>query len=272
MRVLIVAKEGHENAMKLSKEISDFLESKGVKVCFDRVTAEKLGIENMVELKDANANFVLVLGGDGTILWTESKLDGRLPIFGINFGSTGFLTEVGYMDWKGALERILKNEFSIEERSKIRVKVNGDKIGDALNEAVVKSSLPVEMLHLEILVDGEVAEVVRSDGIIISTPTGSTAYSMSAGGPIVDPRVDAFIITSICPFKLGARSMVVPSNSKVSIRLVKPKKEAMLVIDGELRKELSFDDMITFELSDKKTSFIKLEKDFYDRVKDRLER
>ncbi|MFQ5888389.1 MAG: NAD(+)/NADH kinase, partial [Candidatus Hydrothermarchaeales archaeon] len=146
MRVLIVAKEEHENAMKLAEEISDLLESKGGTVCFDRLTAEKLGIENMVELKDADADFVLVLGGDGTLLWTESKLDGRLPIFGINFGSTGFLTEVGYRDWKGALERILKNEFSIEERSKISVNVNGDKIGDALNEAVVKSSLPVEML------------------------------------------------------------------------------------------------------------------------------
>ncbi len=272
MRVLIVAKEGHEEANKLAGEIRDFLESKKAEVSFDPITAEKLGIENTVELKDSNADFVLVLGGDGTILWTESELDGRLPILGINFGSMGFLTEVGHTEWKGAVERIINNEYSIEERSKISVKVNGDKLGDALNEVVVKSSLPVEMLHLEIMVDGEVADVLRSDGLIISTPTGSTAYSMSAGGPIVDPRVDAFIITSISPFKLGARSIVVPTTSKVSVRMVKPGKGAMLVVDGGLRKRLSFEDVIRFELSDKKTSFIKLEKDFYDRVKDRLER
>ena len=272
MRVLIVVKEGHENAMKLSMKVKDFLESKGGTVYFDRLTAGKLGVETGVDLKKAEADFVFVLGGDGTILWAESELEGRLRILGINFGSTGFLTEVRYRDWKVALERVLKDEYSIDERSKISVKVNGKNMGDALNEAVIKSSLPVEMLHLEIWVDGELAEVLRSDGIIISTPTGSTAYSMSAGGPIVDPRVNAFIITSICPFKLGARSIVVPNDANVSIRLVKPKKEAMLVIDGGLRKDLSFEDTIGFELSEKKTSFIKLEKDFYDRVKDRLER
>lgn len=272
MQVLIVAKDGHDDAIKLSKEISDFIESKGGKVFFDRLTAEKLKCSNMVDLKEAEADFAIILGGDGTILWSESNLDGRIPLFGINFGSTGFLTEVRYQDWKVSLEKIINHEYNVEKRSKIQVNINSEKIGDALNEVVVKSSLPVEMLHLEISVDGEIAEVVRSDGIIVSTPTGSTAYSMSAGGPIVDPRVDAFIITSISPFKLGARSMVVPSNSEVTVRMVKPKKEAMLVVDGSLRERLSFENVITFKLSEKKTSFIKFEKDFYNRIKDRLDR
>ncbi|MFQ6137217.1 MAG: NAD(+)/NADH kinase [Candidatus Hydrothermarchaeales archaeon] len=273
MKVLIVVKEGQENALDLCKEMEGYLESKGIKTYFDRVTAERLGLKNAMKLEDAGADLILVLGGDGTILWTESKIGGKeIPIFGINFGATGFLTEIGYEDWKEALKRIVKKEYMVEERAKLRVKVNGDVAGDALNEAVVKSSLPVEMLHLEILVDGEVAEVVRSDGIIISTPTGSTAYSMSAGGPIVDPRVDAFIITSICPFKLGARSIVVPGDSDVSVGMVKKKKGAMLVIDGEYRKELSYGDIVSFGFSENKAYFIKLEKDFYGRIKERLRR
>lgn len=272
-KVAIVVKEDLREALKVAKEIKRYLTSKGIEICFDETSAKRLNLEEMgCKLKEIRADLMLVLGGDGTILWIEQKISGRqVPIFGINFGTTGFLTEIRPREWKNALEKILEGEYSIDERSKLKVKVNGEIVGEALNEAVVMTSIPVKMLYLEIKVDDQIAEVVRSDGIIISTPTGSTAYSMSAGGPIVDPEVEAFVITSICPFKLRARSLVVPQDSIIKVRLIRPKKEAIVIVDGAIKKTLKYKNEASFELSKSKAYFVKLERDFYGRIKERLE-
>jgi NAD+ kinase len=272
-KVAIVVKEDLREALKVAKEIKRYLTSKDIEICFDETSAKRLNLEEMgCKLKEIRADLMLVLGGDGTILWIEQKISGKqIPIFGINFGTTGFLTEIRPKEWKNALEKILEGEYSIDERTKLKVKVNDEIVGEALNEAVVMTSIPVKMLYLEIKVDDQIAEVVRSDGIIISTPTGSTAYSMSAGGPIVDPKVEAFVITSICPFKLRARSLVVPQDSIIKVRLIRPKKEAIVIVDGAIKKTLKYKNEASFELSKSKAYFVKLERDFYGRIKERLE-
>jgi NAD+ kinase len=272
-KVAIVVKEDLREALKVAKEIKRYLTSKDIEICFDETSAKRLNLEEMgCKLKEIRADLMLVLGGDGTILWIEQKISGKqIPIFGINFGTTGFLTEIRPKEWKNALEKILEGEYSIDERTKLKVKVNDEIVGEALNEAVVMTSIPVKMLYLEIKVDDQIAEVVRSDGIIISTPTGSTAYSMSAGGPIVDPEVEAFVITSICPFKLRARSLVVPQDSIIKVRLIRPKKEAIVIVDGAIKKTLKYKNEASFELSKSKAYFVKLERDFYGRIKERLE-
>lgn len=119
-------------------------------------------------------------------------------------------------------------------------------------------------------VDEEVAEELRADGLIIATPSGSTAYSMSAGGPIVDPRVSAFTIVPICPFKLGSRPMVVSDNSEIKVRLLREGKKAMAVIDGQIEEEINYMDEIIFRKSDDYARFVRLTKDFYRKVREKL--
>ena len=126
------------------------------------------------------------------------------------------------------------------------------------------------MRHYEIFVDDVMANSIRADGVIIATPTGSTSYAMSAGGPILDPRVAGFIIVPIAPFKLSARPMVVPIDSKISIRLLTPKRPSLLVLDGQLEYKIKTNDKITFTRSESPARFIRFEPDFYKRIEEKL--
>lgn len=129
---------------------------------------------------------------------------------------------------------------------------------------------PAKMLHIEISVDDEVVEELRADGIIIATPSGSTAYSMSAGGPIVDPRVEAFLIVPICPFKLSARPLVVSNKSVIRVKLLRKGKKAIAVIDGQYEEEINHMDEVIFRKSGRKARFVRLSKDFYRKVREKL--
>ena len=271
-KVALVVKDLKES-LGVAREIEKYLTSKGVSTCFDDWNAKKVGFpERACAIQDFDVDLILVLGGDGAILKTVELVGGKkIPILGINFGKMGFLTEIKKNEWKDSLDRILNGNYEVEKRNKIGVLIDGKKVGNALNEAVVMTSEPVKMLNLKVFVDGHTAELVRADGIIISTPTGSTAYSMSAGGPIVDPEVSAFIITSICPFKLGVRSFVVPQKSKIRIMAAEPKKESLLVIDGEQRKNILPESEVLIRLPKEKAYFIKLDGDFYKRIRERLE-
>ena len=271
-KIGLVVKDLKES-LKVARDIEKYLTSKGVETCFDDWNAKKVGFsERACAIQDFDVDLILTLGGDGAILKTVELISGKkIPILGINFGKMGFLTEIKKNEWKKALDRILEGKYKIEKRNKIGVLIDGKKVGNALNEAVVMTSEPVKMLNLKVYVDDHAAELVRADGIIISTPTGSTAYSMSAGGPIMDPDVSAFIITSICPFKMGVRSFVVPQKSKIKVAAAEPKKESILIIDGEYRKNVGLKSEVLIRLSKEKAYFIKLDGDFYKRIRERLE-
>jgi NAD+ kinase len=271
-KVALVVKDLKES-LKVARDIEKYLTKKDVATCFDDWNAKKVGFDGRAcPIQDFDTDLILVLGGDGAILKTVELIGNKkIPILGINFGKMGFLTEIKKNEWKDALDRILKDNFKVEKRNKIEILIDGKKIGNALNEAVVMTSEPVKMLNLKVFVDEHTAELVRADGIIISTPTGSTAYSMSAGGPIMDPEVSAFIITSICPFKMGVRSFVVPQKSKIKVMAAEPKKEALLVIDGEHRTNVSPKSEVLVRQSKEKAYFIKLDGDFYKRIRERLE-
>jgi len=268
---LIVVKKKDREALELAGELMRYLEEKGVEASCDIATAREMKICGE-EPENAKCNLVLVLGGDGTLLWAESKISGRgIPILGINFGTTGFLTEISPGRWREAVDRLLRGEYTIDRRRKIDVRINGELAGKALNEVVVKTAAPVEMLSLEVSVDEQEVESVMADGIIVATPTGSTAYSMSVGGPIVDTRVRAFIITSISPFKLGARPLVVPDSSEIRIKIVGD-QSGVVVIDGEYRRAVSSEDEISCRLSEDEALLVKLDETFYDKVRRRLRR
>ncbi|MDR2544189.1 MAG: bifunctional NADP phosphatase/NAD kinase [Methanobrevibacter sp.] len=223
-----------------------------------------------LELSKFDTDIIFTLGGDGTILNTTRQLNSAIPIFAINMGTVGFLTEVEIEDYDTNLEKLLKGEYYREKRSQIKVS-HDKKLFSALNEIVIMTENPAKMLQFEVTVDGDVVEQFRADGLILSTPSGSTAYSMSAGGPIVDPKVDAFLIIPICPYKLGIRPFVVSDKSDIRIKLLKQGKKAVLVIDGQTSIEINDFDEIHFTKSERDVYFIRTErKEFYQKVKEKL--
>ena len=217
-----------------------------------------------------DCDMAVILGGDGTLLRAQSKMKPEIPIFGINMGTVGFLTEIEAKDTFKALDEILKGDYYKEKRTRLVVSHENNNF-TAMNEVVVMTDKPAKMQHFEIQVDGEIIEEVRADGLIISTPSGSTAYSMSAGGPIVDPKVGGFIIIPICPYKLGARPFVVSDNSEITVKLLKKGKNAVFVMDGQINEEAQYDEEIKFKKYDKAAYFIRTStKYFYEKVKDKL--
>ncbi|MDO5859834.1 bifunctional NADP phosphatase/NAD kinase [Methanobrevibacter sp.] len=219
---------------------------------------------------DFECDMAVVLGGDGTLLRAQSKMKPETPIFGVNMGTVGFLTEIEAKDTFSALEEVLKGNYYKEQRSKLVVSHENHNYS-AMNEVVIMTEKPAKMLHFEIQVDGEIIEEVRADGLIVSTPSGSTAYAMSAGGPIVDPKVGGFIIIPICPYKLGARPFIVSDNSEITVKLLKKGKTAVFVMDGQLNEEAEYEEEIKFKKSDKDVYLIRTStKYFYKKVKDKL--
>ena len=212
----------------------------------------------------------MVLGGDGTLLRAQGKMNPEIPIFGVNMGTVGFLTEIEVKDTFNTLNEILKGNYHKEKRSRLVVSHENNEF-TAMNEVVLMTDKPAKMLHFEIQVDGEIIEEVRADGLIISTPSGSTAYAMSAGGPIVDPKLGGFIIIPICPYKLGARPFVVSDNSEITVKLLKKGKSAVFVMDGQINEEASYEEEIKFKKAEKNAYFIRTStKYFYEKVKEKL--
>jgi len=185
-------------------------------------------------------------------------------------GTVGFLTEIEVNNTFETLDHILEGDYYKEKRTQLTVS-HENHIFPALNEVVIMTAKPAKMLYFEITVDGEIVEEFRADGLIISTPSGSTAYSMSAGGPIVDPKVGGFIIIPICPYKLGLRPFIVSDNSEIRVKLLKKGKKAVYVMDGQIHKEINYMEELIFKKSEKDVVFIRTNnKYFYKKVKDKL--
>lgn len=234
--------------------------------------AEQLGMEGtpvdmMVELK---VDFVVSVGGDGTILRTIHKMKNPLPILGINMGTLGFLVDVEPKDAIQTLEHLLMG-FEVDERSRLKILLNNKELPPATNEVTIVSASPAKMIDFEVIVDGSLAEKLRADGIILATSTGSTAYAMSAGGPIVDPRVDAIVLVPMAPFKLSARPWVIPGKSKIEVGLMHPEKEAVVVVDGQSMSNIDSRDIVSISKAERPARFVKASRDgFYAKVKSKL--
>ena len=272
MRIGIVTRHDIHRGVELAEEITEFLIKKDVEVFLDPLITNELRRYHDLscEIDEMDADMIITIGGDGTILRTQSLIDNKkIPIFGINMGTVGFLTEIGPEETFHALKEVLAGNYFIEERTCLDVWHNKD-LAPALNEVVIMTKNPAKMLHLEVKVDDEVVEELRADGLIIATPSGSTAYSMSAGGPIVDPRVDAFIIVPICPFKLGSRPTVVSGESLIEVRLLREGKKAVAVIDGQYEEEINYMEEVIFQKSIQNAYFVRLTKEFYKKVREKL--
>ena len=242
-------------------EVAPMLDDIDLNIDYEKLSAE---------LFDFDCDMATILGGDGTLLRAQSRMNPEIPLFGINMGTVGFLTEIEVKDTFEALREILKGNYYKEKRTRLVVSHENHNF-TAMNEVVIMTNQAAKMLHFEIQVDGEIIEEVRADGLIVSTPSGSTAYSMSAGGPIVDPKVEGFIIIPICPYKLGVRPFVVSDNSEITVKLLKKDKSAVFVMDGQINEEADYEEEIKFKKYGKPAYFIRTSsKYFYEKVKDKL--
>jgi NAD+ kinase len=273
MRIGVVARFDVDKSVELAGKIVEFLINKNVETLIESNLSTKLGKYQEIasSLEDMDVDMVVAVGGDGTVLRTQGIInEKKIPLFGINMGAVGFLTEIDPPETLTALEQVLEGDYFVEKRTQLQVWHNKE-LHKALNEVVLMTQKPAKMLHIEISVDDEVVEELRADGLIVATPSGSTAYSMSAGGPIVDPRVGAFIIVPICPFKLGARPTVVPNDSIIKVKFLREGKKAVAVIDGQFEEEINYMDEIVFKKADNYAYFVRLTKNFYRRVREKLQ-
>jgi NAD+ kinase len=234
--------------------------------------AAQLGVAgtSVEEMEKAEVDFIVSVGGDGTILRTIHKMAAPLPILGINMGTLGFLVDVEPEDAIKTLEQLLMG-FEVDARSRLKVLLNGRCLPPATNEVALLTASPAKMIEFEIIVDGCIMEDFRADGVIIATSTGSTAYAMSAGGPIVDPRVDAIVLVPVAPFKLSSRPWLIPGGSSIEVRLKLPDKEALVVIDGQSTTTISPKDTVEISKAETPARFVKVGRDgFYAKVKSKL--
>jgi NAD+ kinase len=267
----IVARYDKKAALKLAEELAEYLKDKGLKIYIEDTLAGKIKTkEDFIPLSEMKADFIIIIGGDGTILRTSITVPKPEPPFlTINMGVRGFLTEVEPKNACEALEKILKGNFKIEKCSKLAVTVGVEALPDALNDVVVSAGEPSKILYSQICKDGLPILKCQADGLIVATQTGSTAYSLSAGGPVLDRDVDAFVITPICSLTIF-RSLVFPANSKITINALRP-EGMVVVIDGRYRKLVGAkESTVTVTRSKNVTSFIRFETDFYDRLRNRL--
>lgn len=266
MKFGVITNPNIEKATGLAKEVIEFLTGKA-DVITEESLASKLGIEGY-PLPEMKPDILITIGGDGTVLWALQRTNVKL--FCINAGVLGFLTEVGPENAIESLEKILNGEYIIDQRARLKTILNGERLYDCINEAVIHTAHVAKIRHFEILVDDNIVADIRADGIIVATPTGSTCYAMSVGSPLVDPRVNAFVIVPIAPFKLSARPYVVPINSEITIRLLEHRRSCILVLDGQYETKLESEATILFTESEKPAELVRFSRDFYQRVSEKL--
>lgn len=267
MKCLLVSRIDLPGALSCARQMKKALTKEGVAVIVEKDTAACLG-EPGVLCGEADADVAVVIGGDGTILRTVQQMERQIPIIGINHGEVGFLADLEPDDaWE--FVRTLVTGFEVEKRMRLSL-FNGDEpLGDALNEALIVTTRPAKMLRFSIIIDGRVSEQFRSDGLLVSTPTGSTAYAMSAGGPIVDPRIEGFLVVPLAPYMLSSRPHFIGSDRRLEIRL-ESSKPAKLVIDGQKTVELGSSATLAVQKAQQPALFVDAYRNFFEKVDEKL--
>jgi NAD+ kinase len=236
----IVSKPGSDAAPTLVPKLIDWLKQRGIETRLDEPTAKYVGAAGLArEEVPEGSDLVVVLGGDGTLLSAARAIGRReIPLFPVNLGGLGFLTAITTDELFPELQRALRGEHRIAKRRLLAVEVerNGEVCAsyDALNDAVLTKSALARMIDLDTHVDEQFVARYKADGLIIATPTGSTAYSLSAGGPIIFPAVPAICLTPICPHMLTNRPVLVPETSVIRVLPHGPDESVFLTIDGQV--------------------------------------
>lgn len=254
----IIANLTKNGAAQVVAEVSGWLQNRSIVSLITEDCAAASGSKNCIvadrESIPLQSDCIIVFGGDGTLL-NVAHLPGveEVPILAVNLGSLGFLTEVTLEELYTALEKILAGDFQLDERMMLRAtlrEANGGKVEVqrvALNDAVISKEHFSRIITLKIHVDGEYAAAYRADGLIVSTPSGSTAYSLSAGGPIIHPSLDAFVLTPLCPHTLTMRPLVVPAESRITVAVESDHDNIMLTTDRQEIFDMCPDSVVEIE-------------------------
>ncbi len=267
----LVARYDQKAALKLAEKLADYLNAKGLKVYVENSLSDRVSShQEFIPLSEMKTDFIITIGGDGTILRTATEVPKpEPPILAVNMGVRGFLTEVEPHKALEAIDRILNGDYKVEKCNKLCVTAGEEILPDALNDVVVSAGEPSKILYAEIRKGGKPVLKCQADGLIVATPTGSTGYSLSAGGPVLDSEVNAFVITPICSLTVF-HSLVLPADCAITINALRPNNMYVL-IDGNFRKLLTENEpSVSIEKSRNVTSFIRFETDFYDRLRNRL--
>jgi len=277
-RIGIIVKSGVKEALVGAGKLSAWLSKRGIEPVMERSAARALGrrkgyergkIPHLIDL-------MVVLGGDGTMLSASRLVKGRkIPILGVNIGGLGFLTAVSMNELMSVMPRILSGEFYVEERTTLQASVfrKNSRIGEhtVLNDAVITKGALARIIQIRVEVNNEFLETFRADGLILATPTGSTAYSLSAGGPIVTPSLGCIIITPICPHTLTIRPLVIPEASIVKVTVIKKDGNVYLTLDGQKGHPLEIGDYMVVRQGKDTVRLIRtLERSYYRLLREKL--
>ncbi len=269
-KVLIIANSTRKNSERVLKEISSYFDMR--EVSYDIVELNR----DLSSIDFSKADIVISLGGDGTVLFVARNMNKDIPLLAVNTGTVGFITEVKSNEWKKAFEDFENSETSTSKRMLVSAKIirDGKVFEDflAFNDVVFSAEGISKLIKLEVFIGNNDLGVFRSDGIIVSTPTGSTAYSAAAGGPILDPEMNALSITPICPYTLSNRPIVVQGDRELAV-VVSPKQRTniILTIDGQVVRELHIGDRVVIKRASKNISLVSnKERNFYDVLQAKL--
>jgi len=257
-RIGIVVKPNKPDAIRLAREVIGWLKSREVQVYVDEGIAPGIPHPHTCPRSEISqwVDFLIVLGGDGTLLSAVRDMKGEnVPILGVNLGGLGFLTETTLEELYPVLERILEGRIETERRMKLSATVlrQGERVGQysVLNDVVISKSVLARIINLRNSINGAYVTTYRGDGVIVSTPTGSTAYSLAAGGPIIYPSMDSILITPICPHALTNRPLLIPDRATAEFTLESEESDVQLTLDGQVGCTLNpFDQVVVTKAQD----------------------
>lgn len=278
MKIGIIGKRDNKEVFAIASDLVKWLEEKEIEFYVDDELGKNIGVDRSLEQDNIpkEVDLVVVFGGDGTFLKVShqaNKYD--IPILGFNLGGLGFLTEFTVSEIYPIMERVIKGEYEIEERDMISATIfkNGKKKGEyrVLNDLVINNGEISRIIDLAIYIDSDQVTTFKADGIIFSTPTGSTAYSLSAGGPIAYPTLPVILITPICPHILTNRPLVVSNEMEIKVQVLTGDLSSYLTLDGQETTTLDLNDEVVLKKSDSKVKLIKSPfRDYFSILKTKL--
>ena len=254
-----------------TKEVIRIFEEEGCEICYDDETAGLLDISEYTDASEADVLFIL--GGDGTILRAARKyVSFGTALVGINIGHLGFMSEINLPDVRMMIRCIKAGDYVFDERMMMQAKITGkDRSFIALNDFIITKENRTRMVRVDLYVNGNLAELYNGDGLVIASPTGSTAYSLSAGGPIIAPNVNCFLITPLCSHSLYARSIVTRDSDTIMVKPHEGESDVTLSADGQETYFLTDQDEVTIQKSQLKARFLRITNDhFFPQLKDKL--
>ncbi len=275
----LIVKPRGENLPSIVNYVLEVLKKYDINPMVEHETAVRFNINiPTFSIQDMRrlADFVIVLGGDGTLLYTSRMFRLiNIPILAFNLGRLGFIMELEMSDFEQIISDAVNNKLNLKRRMKITSEIkSGNEVifeEEALNEVVINKGAPSRMLELSLYIDGSHITKYRSDGVIISTPTGSTGYTISAGGPIVHPDMDTIIVSPICPHALNIRPIVLPHRSVISVKLESKSVEAVVTFDGQIVRQFRQEQEIIIKRSPVYANIaVKQGRNYYSVLKNKL--